>query len=193
MTLLALATLGALASAQNTITTAEREGLMFMREEEKLARDVYTVLANKWGEQPFGNIVRSEQSHMDAVKRLLDEFRIPDPAKDMKAGHFKNPTLQKLYTDLVKSGTVTREAAFRVGATIEDLDIYDLRRLQKEVNNAQILSVYAQLERGSRNHLRAFARNLSRTGLRYEPAYISPADYKQIIESPQEKGGRWGG
>ena len=48
--------------------------LMYMREEEKLARDVYATLYEKWGTRIFNNIRVSEQRHMDAVKALSREI-----------------------------------------------------------------------------------------------------------------------
>ncbi len=64
------------------LTAAEEEGLLFMREEEKLARDVYLVLFDKWGLRVFENIAESEQRHMDAVLYLLGKYGLDDPARD---------------------------------------------------------------------------------------------------------------
>ena len=52
------------------LNQAELASLAFMREEEKLARDVYTNLYAKWGVSIFNNISKSEQTHMDAVLLL---------------------------------------------------------------------------------------------------------------------------
>lgn len=49
-----------------------------MREEEKLARDVYLTFGEKWGLTLFTNIAKSEQTHTDAVKTLLDRYEIKD-------------------------------------------------------------------------------------------------------------------
>ncbi|MDP2030099.1 MAG: DUF2202 domain-containing protein [Thiobacillus sp.] len=51
--------------------------LLFMREEEKLARDVYLTLYETWGLAVFSNIASSEQSHMDALLKLLRTYRCP--------------------------------------------------------------------------------------------------------------------
>lgn len=87
--------------AASAITQAEKDGLLQMREEEKLARDVYTALYAQWQLPVFGNIIKSEQTHMDAVKNLLTTFGLPDPAANQPAGVFTNPELQALYDDLV--------------------------------------------------------------------------------------------
>ena len=189
------ALLGQLADGpKGTLTENERKGLLWMREEEKLARDVYDVLAIKWGGRPFSNITRSEQTHMDAVKTLLDRHSIADPAATTKPGQFKDPTLQKLYDKLVKSGSLSRTKALQVGAQIEDLDLFDLERWLKLTENSDIKLVYANLEKGSRNHLRAFVSSLKMSGGTYKPMYISQSTFDKIIAAPMERGpGRRGG
>ncbi len=165
------------------LTQRERDGILLMREEEKLAHDVYVVLAEKWGDRPFGNIVSSEQTHMKAVKTLLDQYGLDDPITNLRAGKFKDARLQRLYLDLVRKGSTSRLDALKVGATIEDLDIFDLNRLMRETKNVAILNVYGSLRTGSQNHLRAFIRNITRSGGTYKPQYISQAEFDQIIGS----------
>ena len=70
------------------LTDSEKYWLTYMREEEKLARDVYIFLYDKWGSQIFNNISVSEQTHMDAIKTLLDRYGIPDPVADKGPGVF---------------------------------------------------------------------------------------------------------
>ena len=50
------------------LTPEEAAGLTLMREEEKLARDVYQYLYEQWGQRVFKNIAGSEQTHMNAVR-----------------------------------------------------------------------------------------------------------------------------
>ena len=82
-----------------TLTETEAATLTFMREEEKLARDVYLMLADLWGNQIFSNIAASEQKHMDAPKSMLDKYNLPDPV--LEEGEFADPELQHLYDRLV--------------------------------------------------------------------------------------------
>jgi hypothetical protein len=78
--------------------------------------------------------------------------------------------------------------AFKTGALIEDLDIKDLMEFLGEVTNENIIMVFENLTRGSRNHLRAFNRQLVRSGITYTPEYISQEEFDNIIASPQETG-----
>jgi hypothetical protein len=147
-------------SATPTLSPSEASALQYMREEEKLARDVYTTLAAKWNTPVFRNIARSEQQHMDAVKVLLDRYDIADPAADTAAGSFKNPSLQTLYTKLVRQGSVSFAAAMAVGVQIEKLDIADLQSRIAQADKTDVRAVFTQLSRASARHQRAFERHL---------------------------------
>jgi hypothetical protein len=147
-------------STTPTLSAAETSALQYMREEEKLARDVYTALAARWSTPVFRNISRSEQRHMDAVEVLLDRYEVADPAAGAAAGTFKNPTFQALYAKLVKQGSVSFAAAMAVGVQIEKLDIADLQSRLAKADKTDIRTVFTQLSRASVNHQRAFERHL---------------------------------
>jgi len=170
------------------ISEEEKEGLIEMREEEKLARDVYLTLYNKWKLQIFKNIAESEQTHTDSVKYLLDRYGIEDPVKNDEIGKFSNPKFEGLYKKLVEKGSKSEVDALIVGATIEDLDIADLEHWLSKTDNEDIKFVYENLMKGSRNHLRAFVRMLNNYGVNYSPQYISKEEYEQIINSQMERG-----
>ncbi len=172
----------------NALTADEAAGLLLMREEEKLARDVYAVLYTAWGSRVFDNIGAAEQTHMDSVKLLLDRYALADPAAAAVAGQFGNAALQGLYDALVAAGRTSVTEALKVGAAIEDVDIHDLRTLKATTDNADMLLVYDNLERGSRNHLRAFHNNLQSLAATYTPKYLTQAEYDAIVSTPQERG-----
>ncbi len=173
-----------------TLTPGEIAGLTFMREEEKLARDVYLTLNDAWDLQVFGNIARSEQTHMDAIGTLLTRYGIADPAAGNSVGEFTNPDLQALYNSLVAQGGQSLADALRVGATIEEIDIRDLLEELATVEHSDIQRVYERLEQGSENHLRAFVSTLERqTGETYEPQYLDQATYDGILSGSSGQGG----
>ena len=111
---------------ENGLTQAEFDSLVYMREEEKLARDVYLALYDIWGLPLFQNIANSEQTHTDSVENLLISFNIPDPADDSPMGVFVNEDLQSLYDELTILGGQSLADALKVGAAIEEIDILDL-------------------------------------------------------------------
>jgi len=165
------------------ISEGERAGLLKMREEEKLARDVYLALYNKWQHQVFSNIAQAEQKHMDAVGSLLGKYGIADPIVDNTPGVFSDPNLSTLYQTLVAKGEVSQENALLAGATIEDMDIYDLNELIAQTDNKDIDAVYQNLNRGSRNHLRAFTRLLNSYGISYKVQFLTQNEIEEIISS----------
>lgn len=168
---------------------AEIEGLLYMREEEKLARDVYLALYAQWGQPIFQNIANSEQTHMDSVLMLLEQYGLTDPAAGLDVGQFNDPLFQSLYEQLVDQGSLSQAEALKVGATIEELDIVDLEERLAQTENAYIIQVYTNLLAGSENHLRAFVSNLERqTGELYLPAHLDQDDYQAIISGASERG-----
>lgn len=171
------------------ISEAEKNGLLVMREEEKLAKDVYIALYKKWNLNVFNNIASSEETHTSAVLSLLQKYNIPDPVRNNAVGVFENVTLQKLYTDLVAQGSVSLLEGVKVGATIEDLDIFDLEEYLKDVDNKDISYVYQNLTKGSRNHLRSFYSQILAQKGTYSAQFITQSEFDNIVNSAREKGG----
>ena len=170
------------------LSATEASALVFMREEEKLARDVYQLLYTQWGQKVFSNIAASEQQHMDAVALLLTRYNLPDPAAATATGVFQDPHVQELFNALMAQGQTSLIAALTVGATIEDLDIQDLQTRIAATDNADIALVFNELMKGSRNHMRAFISQLTKQGVTYTPQYITQAEFDAIVNSPTETG-----
>ena len=164
-------------------------GLLTLREEEKLARDVYLYAYDKYGQGPFGNISNSEQRHMDAILQLLNKFGLPDPASPDR-GVFNNQTLQDLYNTLTAQVDLSYVDALRVGATIEDLDIKDIKEFEANTDKTNILDTFGRLKCGSRNHMRAYYSALQTEGVTYTAQYIPQAELDDIVNSPNEQCGR---
>ncbi len=170
------------------LSSGEETTLRFMREEEKMARDVYLTLFDLWEDPVFENIARSEQKHMEAIKRLLEEYAITDPVIGDVVGVFENETLDGLYHRLMDEGGLSREKALRTGAYIEEIDILDLERAIDEAGQDDLIQVYKNLLRGSRNHLRAFVHRLENMGVVYEAMAMDQAELDAIVDSPMERG-----
>lgn len=177
--------------ASGTLSADEMAGLLYMREEEKLAHDVYTALHARWGAQVFGNIIPSEAQHAEAVRQRILAHGLTDPAANAGEGVFANAELQALYSDLVARGRTSLVAALKVGCLIEEKDIWDIEQTKLQVQDEpDIVSVYDNLLCGSRNHLRAFHRALVAAGGAYDrPQYLSLAQWQAIATSAQERCG----
>lgn len=178
------------------LNQAETDALLFMWEEEKLARDVYTALGTVWTKPLFGNIASSEQTHMDAIKELLDRYGLAAPS-DGTAVVYVNAELQALYTQLVARGSLSELEAVKVGAAIEEIDILDLQERLPQTDQVDIEQVFNSLLSGSFNHLNAFVANYwNISGSVYVPQYMSQADYDVVVTSTtfgSQGGGRGGG
>lgn len=159
-----------------------------MLEEEKLARDTYTYLDNLYNINQFSNIKRSEQSHMDAVVNLMEQYTIPYTI--YPDGQFANQDIQDFYNQFVTKGAIDTINALEVGAIIEDLDIVDLQDYIEVTSNAKIIMVFENLQCGSRNHLRSFVSVLENSGNSYTPQSLTVADYELIVNDSTEPFGR---
>jgi len=172
------------------LSEKEVKWLIKMREEEKLARDVYLSIFKKYHFRAFRNIAKSERYHMRLIGVLLRKYDLEDPIKGIvnEVGEFKSPEFKKLYDSLLKRADLSLIDALKVGAEIEELDIKDLKAALKDTDNRDVRIVYENLMKASRNHLRAFVRILKRYGVKYEPKYLSQEEVKKILSVKHEAG-----
>ena len=167
---------------KNGLTEIEIEGILFMREEEKLARDIYSAFHELYSSIPiFFNIANSEQKHMDAIKTLIDKYDLVDPVIGKEFGEFENQDLQQLYFELKSKGSESLIKALEVGAEIEEIDIIDLKNYISQADKEDIIRIYKNLLRGSENHLIAFVKVLKSQGISYIPRHLSQEEFDDII------------
>ena len=171
---------GQATQSSTMLSVAEQDILLWMREEEKVARDVYQTLYKVWRQSIFKNIAASEQNHMDAILKKIQQFGLVDSVLS-GVGEFSNPTLQALYDRLVAEGGRSYIDALTVGAIIEDMDIGDLMAAIEETNNLGLQNTYQNLLEASKNHMRAFVGQLRNQGLDYTPQYISQELFDAIM------------
>lgn len=204
-----LAILSAPVVADDTaLSEIETEDLLFMREEEKLARDVYTELYQHFKEQGIEMIVlakiaTSEQRHIEAMLAQLDKYQLDDPAAGLAAGEFDNGVLAALYENLVSGdvvdepvlseppagGKMNPEAALYVGAWIEERDMVDILHAISNTSRADIVGVYTNLLCGSRDHLRAFVKHIGADA--YQPQILYPTMEPGSEANPAETLDYW--
>lgn len=177
------------ATALPELDATEAQGLTYMREEEKLARDVYRYFYPMWEAGLFENISESEQSHFEAIGELLATYRLDDPAAQDLPGVFVNPDLQALYDLLTATGSGSELAALQVGALIEETDMVDIVEALAATDQPDITVVYENLLRGSRNHLRAFVAAIEALGVPYTAQVLPQEEVDAIVDSPMERGG----
>lgn len=152
---------------QATQLTEDQQDIIYgIYEEEKVARDVYITLGDLYpDETTFANIQLSEQTHMDAVRKLCVKYGITDiPDVDQPVGDFSLGIMESLYNGFVDDGDDgLLSNALQVGIDIEKMDIEDLGNVLLDPNMPRdVQKVLANLIEGSIRHLDAFTNALER-------------------------------
>ena len=139
------------------LTDQQKDDLVFMYQEEKVARDVYKTLGDIWGAKVFLNIQKAEQRHMDVIKSLLEKYSLPIPVVEDTVGVFENEALQSFYDQSIEQGKTSLQEALNIGLSIEETDIADLENKITDTPE-DIKAVFERLLNGSNHHLKAFSR-----------------------------------
>lgn len=149
---------GADASPSGSAASADlATALQSAREEERLARELYTVLADTYnGAVPFSRITLSEQHHHEAIGVLLQRHHVTDPSVGKAAGTYADPTLQTNYNTWLAQGKVSLDKAYEVGVAVEKADIADLKCSINTVTDADVNQVLTHLLNASQHHLTAY-------------------------------------
>lgn len=163
------------------LTQGETDGLILMREEEKMAHDVYADFYQKYKLNVFSNITQSESRHTEAILYLINAYDLIDPAT-IEPGKFTNQEIQNLYNKFIADG-ISDVEALKIGAFIEEYDIADLKKLISETQNEYIIKVYTNLLNGSKNHLKAFVSNLSARNIVYLPQILSETEFAEYTQT----------
>ncbi|MET0089670.1 MAG: DUF2202 domain-containing protein [Candidatus Thiodiazotropha sp.] len=177
---------GGQSSGSSDLNATEARQLVFLREEEKVARDVYDRLYEIWGIFVFDNISNAEQNHMDAVLVQLNKYGLEDPV--LQPGVFSDASLQSLYDSLLNRGAVSPIEALQTGAMIEEVDMQDIQSMRASTARDDLISLYDRLACGSRNHLRAFVRQIENRGVVYQAQALPQDEVDAIVDTPMERG-----
>jgi hypothetical protein len=163
------------------LTEGEKEGIKYIYQVEKVARDVYRYFYDKW-QTPVQDVISgSEQNHMDIMKEIIDKYNLGDPAEGKGYGEFGSGDLQKLYADLIALGSSSEVDALSTAAMIEEFDIVEIKKNVSDTNRDDVIAAYNKLMAGSENHLRIFTDKLKEKAVEYKPQYLSQQDYNRII------------
>lgn len=157
----AVMTTGAMAAKKVTTTVTlsdeQLDTLVFIYQEEKVARDTYITLGDIYSNQTvFANIQLSEQEHIDKAEGLCDTYGADTSGiNEQNVGEFVVPVLQELYDTLVAQGSVSELAALNVGEYVELTDIDDLEHAEIGMPS-DVVNTYENLKAGSLSHLDGF-------------------------------------
>ncbi len=167
-------------------TTVEQQNLVFMREEEKLAWDLYREMHQIWGLSVFKSVSGEEKEHMKKMLGLLQMYNIPDPVQGDVPGRYVNVYISDIYQSLSQQGRRSVQDALKVCALQEEINILDLIRVSQSATQPKVLEVYAELQRNSISHLRSFAHSLEILGIRYQGVKIPQNTIDSIVQGPMD-------
>ncbi len=181
----------ALSMAKQDLNKAEKNTLIAMAQEEKMAEDFYKAMSEQWNLPMFANIHKSEIRHKTILVGLIDKYGLENPVNDAKAGSYKNKEIQKLYNQLVSDGKKSLQDALISAALLEEQDYVDLQKAIDNTDNDDLKMAYTNLQRGTTHHLKAAVNLLkNRFGYNYKPQILPQETFDMIISTP--KNGRKG-
>jgi len=174
----------------NTLDGGTIKDILLLREEEKLARDVYTTFSWWHDLSVFANIARTEQQHMNVVALLLDRYGLEDPAEGKGIVEFTDDWVQGVFDSLVGEEPNSLVDALWSGAFIEDVDIYHHEHILEGSDYDDISLIVQNMVAGSRNRMRSFFGALEVRDETYLPTdWITQDKLDEILASPMETGG----
>ncbi len=164
------------------LNQTEQDSIIQMVHWEKLFESVQNQFYQQWQHEVFKNIPQNEAKHSKALGALLTKYKLTPVNTD-------NTSLTQLQEDWITQGNTSLVAALTVGAIMEDKYLLELQNAlsNKAVDNFDIQFVYQNLAKGSRNHLRTLVSVLKEQQVEYQAHYLTPANFQEIIHSPQER------
>lgn len=144
------------------LTDTETAYILFMREEEQMAHDLYARWAGMYAIPIFANIADSETMHAYEVQLLIDRYGLSDRRIGDASTGYTDPVLQSLHDTLAAKGDASLNGALEAGLAVEERDIADLDMAIANTTRPDIIQVYSNLRQGSENHRSAFLRQMGR-------------------------------
>ncbi|MFA5358953.1 MAG: DUF2202 domain-containing protein [Patescibacteria group bacterium] len=167
----------------------EKTGLVYLAGEEKMLRDFFAKMAEKYREKPFGYLATAESGHVAAVKILLEKYELADQAgMDLPTGEFADKKIKEFFDKQTVAGEASGEAALVAGLEMIEFNIKDIEQFTFSTARPDLRQSYNLLAQVARNHLRELWKSLpEKEGeLKYKPKYISEEQFKSIVDSATE-------
>ncbi len=100
--------------------------LQYLVQEEKLMRDVFRNLFERYDIYAFKKAADVADEHYDKLMKLLADHGIHIDVPDTK-GVYTSAIFEKLYVDAIEAGSKSLADAMRVGRELESINIMDLK------------------------------------------------------------------
>ena len=108
----------------------------------------------------------------------------------LRRGRRRIRVFKNLYIELTVKSSDSLLAALLVGAEIEEIDILDILEALENFYNEDVQFVLIRLLQGSYHHLNAYVRVLARSGIDYQPLYLTTDQYEEIIANGDSRSSR---
>ncbi len=165
-----------------SLTEEEKSSVQSMMEYEKMVRDVYAIMYEKWQTQAFENLGKKASAAMAAIKLLLDRYNLENPVKDAtKVGDFKNVTLQKMLNAMVSKGDKSLKDALEACAEAEEMNMAKIENALKTCDSADLKLVYETLLNETIQMLKSIVYTLSIEGVTYKPKYLPIGNFDKLM------------
>ena len=155
-----------------------KDSLTYMKDEERLASDLYLNLYNYYKNysdleiKQLNNIAtNTENDQISIIKSLVKRYDLnsSEPQDvNISRGVYENQVIQDLYDKFYAIGQNSQEEALKVGCMVEVTDINDLDKyisLAKESNATDIETAFKALRDGSYHNYWTFDQTLKNLGV----------------------------
>ncbi len=157
----------------DSLTAEEFHDLRALREGQKVMRDLYAVWQGRWKTPLFGNFAAAEQTHMDAMLRLLMRHQMNDPVVSKPLGAFKDSTFVRLFDHSSTSAAKSLNDCYLVACSLEEADILSLDTCLLHSKAADLRLVFSVLQQASAMHLATLRSHLRRLKVELRTMNIS--------------------
>ncbi len=165
----------------------EEKGIVFVREEEKVAVNFYGMMSDLFGSEVLTQLAESERTHLGVTALPVEKYHLQDPTVDRTDGEFMSNSLQAHYDELIEEGSPSLSDAFIAGTTLQEASLVTIQnQLDRVANNRDLRNMYAALRVATRNHLRIMFREVTDHGGSYAPLFMEQAAFQAIVSSDFE-------
>ncbi len=129
-----------------TLSPREIDDMNYLIENEKLLRDYFNVMYNKYNLSLFQNVAKSEQSHLNFLAVKFLRYDLKNPTEEKPAGEYVNPELQQTYDIMIAKGETNIYAALLAGSSKVKEDVEDIPLMIDQFEgNADIVLIFSNI------------------------------------------------
>lgn len=166
--------LGSPLLGQGFLSDSEIDSLKYIKESETLVYNLYDTLYNMWEHETFNKLKISEEEHIKAVNKLIEEYKV-------EVEEETSPYFKRLYNDFTRNALKSFYDALYIAATAEEMAIYDLQEYIKNTTDKDLIETYTLLTYSSMANLRVLNRELMELGSKYEGKYLGFEELRRIL------------